>query len=102
MTSSPHETEGSKRWNQSTRFGQGDAVVHISAQNLAQLEVCLPPREEQTAIATVLSDMDAEISALERRRDKIHSVKLGMMQQLLTGRIRLVKPESLKNNEEMA
>ena len=46
--------------------------------------------------------MDAEISALERRRDKIHSVKLGMMQQLLTGRIRLVKPESLKNNEEMA
>jgi len=49
--------------------------------------------EEQTAIATVLSDMDAEIAALEARRDKTRAIKQGMMQQLLTGRIRLVKPE---------
>ena len=48
---------------------------------------------EQRAIATVLSDMDAEIAALERRRDKTNAVKQGMMQQLLTGRVRLVQPE---------
>ena len=54
-------------------------------------ELRLPPTlEEQTAIATVLSDMDAELSALEARRDKTRALKLGMMQELLTGRIRLV------------
>ena len=52
--------------------------------------VPLPPLPEQTAIATVLSDMDAEISALETRRAKTLSLKQGMMQELLTGRIRLV------------
>ena len=46
--------------------------------------------EEQTAIATVLSDMDAELTALETRRDKTRALKQGMMQELLTGRIRLV------------
>lgn len=45
---------------------------------------------EQTAIAAVLSDMDAEIAALEQRRDKTRALKQGMMQELLTGRIRLV------------
>lgn len=53
-------------------------------------EVALPQLGEQTAIAAVLSDMDAEIAALEARRDKTHELKQGMMQQLLTGRIRLV------------
>nr|WP_218082282.1 hypothetical protein [Anthocerotibacter panamensis] len=46
--------------------------------------------KEQTAIVTVLSDMDAEIAALEQRRDKTRALKQGMMQELLTGRIRLV------------
>ena len=45
---------------------------------------------EQTAIATVLSDMDTELAALESRRDKTRALKQGMMQELLTGRIRLV------------
>lgn len=49
-----------------------------------------PSIDEQTAIATVLSDMDAEISALEARREKTRQVKQGMMQELLTGRTRLV------------
>jgi type I restriction enzyme S subunit len=53
-------------------------------------EVALPILEEQTAIATVLSDMDAELTALESRRDKTRALKQGMMQELLTGRIRLV------------
>lgn len=54
-------------------------------------EVRMPPtKDEQTAIAAVLSDMDAEVSALESRRDKTRALKQGMMQQLLTGRIRLL------------
>ena len=55
--------------------------------------VALPQPNEQRAIATVLSDIDAEIAVLERRRDKTRVVKQGMMQQLLTGRVRLVRPD---------
>lgn len=57
----------------------------------SEISVRLPPTEsEQAAIATVLFDMDTEITALESRRDKTKALKLGMMQELLTGRIRLV------------
>ena len=52
----------------------------------------LPPFPEQRAIATTLSDMDVEIAALERRLDKTRAIKQGMMQQLLTGTIRLPIP----------
>jgi len=55
-------------------------------------EVHLPSVIEQAAIATVISDMDAEIAAIGTRRDKTCAVKKGMMQQLLTGRVRLVEP----------
>ncbi len=75
---------------QKSRKGQGDAVVHISAGSLAQLQVSLPSLNEQTAIAAVLSDMDAEIDALQQRRDKTRAIKQGMMQELLTGRTRLL------------
>ena len=51
--------------------------------------------QEQIAIATLLFDMDAELAALEARRDKIQALKQGMMQELLTGRIRLLQPEAL-------
>jgi type I restriction enzyme S subunit len=58
-------------------------------------EMRMPPTlDEQTAIATALRDMDAEIEVLERRRDKTKQIKQGMMQELLTGRIRLIKGES--------
>ena len=50
----------------------------------------LPAPAEQTAIATVLSDMDAELTALEARRAKTRALKQAMMQELLTGRTRLV------------
>ena len=53
-------------------------------------EFLAPSFDEQQAIAAVLSDMDAEIAALEQRRDKTRALKQGMMQELLTGRIRLV------------
>ena len=55
-----------------------------------EYEVKIPGLREQSAIASVLSDMDAEISALGARRDKARALKQGMMQELLTGRIRLV------------
>ncbi|MGB9331518.1 MAG: restriction endonuclease subunit S [Steroidobacteraceae bacterium] len=71
--------------------GQGDAVVHISATALAQVCLQMPPAEEQSAIAKVLSDMDDEIDALERWQGKTRAIKGGMMQQLLIGRVRLVK-----------
>ena len=64
----------------------------VNGSEYAQLLVRLPPVDEQSAIATVLSDMDAEITALEARRDKTRALKQGMMQQLLTGRVRLLKP----------
>lgn len=70
--------------------GQGDAVVHIGASALAAIAIHLPPLAEQTAIAAVLSEMDSELSALEQRRDKTRALKQGMMQELLTGRTRLV------------
>jgi len=53
-------------------------------------EFALPPVPEQRAIAAVLTDMDAELAALEARRDKTRALKHGMMQELLTGRTRLV------------
>jgi type I restriction enzyme S subunit len=76
--------------SQKASRGQGDAVVHISAGALTSIEVSLPTFAEQTAIAAVLSDMDAELAALEARRDKTRALKQGMMQELLTGRTRLV------------
>ena len=75
---------------QKVRMAQGNAVVHISTGNLARVQIDLPPLDEQTAIANVLADTDAEILALEQRRDKVRAVKQGMMQELLTGRTRLI------------
>jgi type I restriction enzyme, S subunit len=60
------------------------------ADILEQAVLLSPSHQEQTAIATILSTMDAEIAALEARRDKTRDIKQGMMQELLTGRIRLV------------
>jgi len=74
---------------QKANFGQGDAVVHISAAALGSVTVRLPPLDEQVAIGTVLADMDTELTALEARREKTRQLKQGMMQALLTGRIRL-------------
>jgi type I restriction enzyme S subunit len=69
---------------------QGSSNININASNIKSLQIPLPHIEEQIAIATTLSDMDAEIAALEARRDKTRLLKQGMMQELLTGRTRLV------------
>ncbi len=69
---------------------QGDAVVHISAASLATVVVGLPPLKEQEAIAETLSVMDDELEALTKQVSKLRMVKEGMMQDLLTGKVRLV------------
>jgi len=73
-----------------TRHGQTGSQMNLNTGLINGKEIKLPPRDEQTAIAAVLSDMDAELSALLARRDKTRDLKQAMMQELLTGRIRLV------------
>jgi type I restriction enzyme S subunit len=68
----------------------GSSYPAISSKDVGNLRMPFPSIDEQRAIASVLSDMDAEIEALERRRDKTWLLKQGMMQELLTGRVRLV------------
>jgi type I restriction enzyme, S subunit len=68
----------------------GSTFPNIDRKSISAIEIPLPPVNEQTAIVAILSDMDAEIAALEARRDKTRALKQGMMQELLTGRIRLV------------
>jgi type I restriction enzyme S subunit len=65
-------------------------VKHLSHGDIDAIERPMPPVGEQTAIAALLSDMDAELEALEQRRAKTAALKQGMMQELLTGRTRLV------------
>lgn len=65
----------------------------LNKESLQLVEVPYPPVAEQTAIAAILSDMDAEIAALEAKLAKARQVKQGMMQELLTGNIRLIQPE---------
>jgi len=72
-------------------LAQGSTRYNLSKSNFVKLELSFPGLEEQRAIAEVLADMDAEIEALQARREKTQSVKQGMMQELLTGRTRLVQ-----------
>ena len=68
----------------------GTKVSSVSKASVAQTKLIVPEYEEQQAIAEILSNMDSEIEALERKLEKYRQVKQGMMQQLLTGKIRLV------------
>jgi restriction endonuclease S subunit len=68
----------------------GSAQLGLGRRSVEEQELRVPPLNEQIAIAAVLSDMDAELAALEARRDKTRDLKKAMMQELLTGRTRLV------------
>jgi type I restriction enzyme S subunit len=70
-------------------LAQGATRYNIAKSAFMQLEIPQPSEEEQTAIASILSDMDGELATLKARCDKARQIKLGMMQELLTGRIRL-------------
>jgi len=71
-------------------MGQQGTQANLNKGMVQDFQLSLPTLPEQTAIAEVLSDMDAEIATLEARLEKTRSLKQGMMQELLTGRIRLV------------
>ena len=67
------------------------AIPHISPQDIKSFQLLLPSsKQEQTTIANVLSDMDAELDALQQRLAKTQQLKQGMMQELLTGKTRLI------------
>jgi type I restriction enzyme, S subunit len=68
----------------------GGAQPHVHAKDLNPIPFTLPSIPEQTAIAEVLTEMDSELAALEARRDKTGDLKQAMMQELLTGRTRLI------------
>ena len=77
-----------------SRLVESTALPSISKNNIENLEISIPPTlEEQRAIAQILSDMDAEIEALERKKEKYEMIKKGMMELLLTGKVR-VKEEN--------
>lgn len=73
--------------------GAGAQHFNIGQTGLAEVEITLPALAEQHAIAEVLSDMDAELASLSREKAKAEQIKQGMMQELLTGRVRLAEGE---------
>lgn len=77
-----------KSW---AKLSTGSTFDSVNSKQIRELEIPIPKsEEEQTRIATILSDMDAEIAVLEKKLAKTQSIKQGMMQQLLTGKIRLI------------
>ena len=71
-------------------LGQQGTQANLNKGMVQDFSLQLPPVIEQTAIATILSDMDTELATLESRLAKARQIKQGMMQELLTGRIRLL------------
>lgn len=82
--------QGQSVLSQITILTNSSSQGNIGMGDIEQLELLLPTVDEQNAIAKFLSDMDAELTTLEARREKTHALKQGMMQELLTGRTRLV------------
>ena len=73
------------------KLSAGSTINHLYQRDFVEFQIPVPPTiEEQTAIATILSVMDAEIEVLETRLDKLRNIKQGMTQALLTGKVRLI------------
>jgi type I restriction enzyme S subunit len=68
----------------------GGAQPFLSLYQIGNITIPLPPLPEQKAIAKILTEMDAEIEALEKKREKYKNIKQGMMQELLTGKTRII------------
>ena len=77
-----------------TKLQAGSTINHLYQKDFQHFSFATPPLPEQEAIARALSDMDEEITALEQRRNKTKDIKQAMMQELLTGKTRLVMPGS--------
>jgi type I restriction enzyme S subunit len=72
------------------QYNEASGVPSLNGRTIERIEIGCPDAKEQTAIATALSDMDTDLTALESRLAKTRAIKQGMMQELLTGRTRLV------------
>lgn len=84
-----------------TELVTGTTVKHINSSQLKTVSIGIPlDIDEQTAIAQILTDMDNEIEQLEKKRDKYLNIKSGMMQQLLTGQVRLINTTSCSEAQE--
>lgn len=70
---------------------QGGTMAHLTKEAMEKRTIIMPEHDEQVAIAEILTNMDLEIAALEQKLAKYRQVKQGMMQQLLTGKIRLTE-----------
>ena len=79
--------------------GQGATIVHIRPSDIAAIEVCFPELTEQQAIAEVLAAADSEIAGLEAKKRKYEQIKSGMMQDLLTGKVRVNEECGMGNAE---
>ena len=88
--------------DQTARTSEGSGVRYVITQSkFRQLTIRYPSdKNEQTAIAAVLSDLDAELAALEASGDKTRALKQAMMQELLTGRTRLISRGDAEHAEE--
>jgi type I restriction enzyme, S subunit len=87
-------TEKTRRWLIDN--SQASALTNINQTIADAIPISMPHNvPEQTAIAAVLTDTDAELAALEQRREKTRALKQAMMQELLTGRTRLVSPKQI-------
>jgi type I restriction enzyme S subunit len=73
-------------------YAVGTKVTGISKANIPKLALLVPPVAEQLVITRVLMDMDAELEVLEQRREKTRALKQAIMQELLTGKTRLISP----------
>jgi len=83
------------------RFASGSGVPTLNRSDVHSYCLRIPISvTEQTSIATVLSDMDTEIESLESKLAKAREIKQGMMQELLTGKIRLVKSSAVSANQQ--
>jgi type I restriction enzyme, S subunit len=72
------------------RFSTGSGVPTLNRNDVHAFSARIPSKSEQTAIATILSNIDADIATIEQKLDKTRMLKQGMMQELLTGKIRLI------------
>lgn len=85
-----------------SHLSAGSTIIHLYQKDIDKFEFIIPATiAEQKAIANILSDMDNEINALEKKLEKYRQIKQGMMEQLLSGKIRLVVTESAQVPEKL-
>jgi type I restriction enzyme S subunit len=80
----------SHKYDEIRKLSNNGNQENLNGEIIKSIRIPIPPLPEQKAIAQILSDMDAEIAALEQKRDKYKAIKQGMMQELLTGKTRLI------------